>query len=141
MKFKVKFSIIPFFLLLFLTYGTPLFKLALFSFGSFLSYTLGVLFLIPFIILLIYYRIGGFYGVALVSLALLLIESAQMDRHSAPKEHYLILTLAISLTFPAYALIVLLAPIMPPLEVTMIAALMLLVLYGISLLIEHGQTK
>ncbi len=92
-------------------------------------YSLGTLFLVSVGAFLIYTRSGGFYGLAVMALAVLVIELGYLDRERAPREHYAVLIAAVLLAFPTYLLMVALSPALPRLEVTALAALLLLVLY------------
>lgn len=141
MKPGIKFSPIFFALFLLLSYGTPLFRTAPIAIVGFFSYFFGLIYFTGAVIIMMYHKMGGYAGLLLVSTLLLFIESANMDRNRAPKEHYLILALTITMVFPTYALIKSLAPIIPPMEVTLVASLILLVLYGISRTIGMGKTK
>ncbi|MCD6558928.1 hypothetical protein [Palaeococcus sp. (in: euryarchaeotes)] len=141
MKPEIKVSPLFFALFLFLSYGTPLFRTSPIALVGFFSYFFGLLYFTGAVILVMYYKMGGYFGLLLVSTLLLFIESADMDRNRAPWEHYLVLILTIIMVFPTYALIKNLAPIIPPMEVTLIASLILLVLYGISRIIGMGKTK
>ncbi|WP_048150557.1 hypothetical protein [Palaeococcus ferrophilus] len=141
MRPRIRFSVLPFFLLLLLTYGTRFFVPSLLLALGFLSYAMGMLALLALVLFIVYYRAGGLYGMGLVALSLLFLESAEMDRKRAPGEHYLILLLAVFLALPLYYLVVGLAPLMPSLEVTMVAALMVVLLYLVSRLVVAEQTK
>ncbi len=92
-------------------------------------YSMGLVLLFSVSLYLIYHRIGGIYGLGVVSLALLTAEAAYLDRNEAPKEHYLVLLEAVLLTFPIYTLMALFAGFAPRLEVTGVAALFLVFLY------------
>lgn len=129
----IRFSPIPLIILAFLLLGYPrLLPVLVLALPAFLSYSLGMFFLLAFIILLLYYKIGGMFGVLLVALALLFVESAYLDREKAPKEHYLILTVSVLLALPTYLFIRTLAVAMPRFEVTAIAMLILFTLYAFS---------
>jgi len=133
MKIRIRFSPIALILLTSILLSYPkLLPVLVLALPAFLSYFLGVLFLVAFIILLLYYKIGGMFGVLLVSLALLFVESAYLDREKAPREHYLILAVSVLLALPTYLFIRTLAVAMPRFEVTAIAMLILLVLYAFS---------
>jgi hypothetical protein len=92
-------------------------------------YFLGMLFLVAIGAFLIYTRTGGLYGLSVVALTVLAIEMGYLDREMAPKEHYAVLLAAVLLAFPTYLLMVVISPLLPRLEVTALAALLLLVLY------------
>lgn len=141
MRLRVRFSALPFLFLILLTYGTRFFIPSLLLALGFLSYALGMLALLALVLFMVYYRVGGLYGMGLVALSLLFIESAEMDRKRAPREHYIILLLAVFLALPLYYLVLGLAPLMPSLEVTMVAALMMVLLYLVSGLVVAEQTK
>jgi len=89
----------------------------------------GMLFLAGTGIDLVYRNVGGIKGIAIVALALLAIEMGQMDREKAPYEHYAVLILAVSLSIPTYLLIRTVSPFLPRLEVTAVAAGVVLALY------------
>lgn len=132
-KPRIRFSPIPLIILAFLLLSYPkLLPVLVLALPALLSYFLGMFFLVVFIILLVYYKIGGTFGVLLVALALLFVESAYLDREKAPKEHYLILTVSVLLALPTYLFIRTLAVAMPRFEVTAIAMLILLTLYAFS---------
>ncbi|ASI99353.1 hypothetical protein [Thermococcus celer] len=92
-------------------------------------YFMGVLFLVTTAAFLIYTRTGGFYGLTVMALTVLTIEMGYLDRERAPMRHYLILTLAVVMAFPTYALMAMLSPVLPRFEVTALAALLFVVLY------------
>ena len=132
-KPRIRFSPIPLIILAFLLLSYPkLLPVLVLALPSLLSYFLGMFFLVVFIILLVYYKIGDIFGVLLVALALLFVESAYLDREKAPKEHYIILTVSVLLALPTYLFIRTLAVAMPRFEVTAIAMLILLTLYAFS---------
>lgn len=141
MRLRIRFSIVPFIFLLLFTYGTRFFVPSIIMAVGFLSYALGIFALLGLALFLVYYRTGGLYGMGLVALAILFLESAEMDRKKAPGEHYMILVLAVFLSLPLYYLVVGLAPLMPSLEVTMVAAMMVVLLYLISRLVVTEQNK
>ncbi|AJC71581.1 hypothetical protein X802_04895 [Thermococcus guaymasensis DSM 11113] len=89
----------------------------------------GMIFLIGTGIILVYKNIGGVLGLSIVALALLAVEMGQMDRERAPYEHYAVLVLATFLSIPTYLLIYTISPFLPKLEVTAIAAGLVLALY------------
>lgn len=130
---RIKFSPIPLVILFFILLShkqlLPVLALAPLAF---LSYFFGTLFLMAVIGFLVYYKIGGALGVLIVALALIFIESAYLDREKAPREHYLILTVASLLAIPTYALIMGLSLVMPKFEVTAVAVLILIALYVFS---------
>ncbi|NJE26332.1 hypothetical protein E3E22_06810 [Thermococcus sp. MV5] len=103
----------------------------------FLSYFFGTLFLVALIGFLVYYKIGSIEGLFLVALGLIFIESAYLDREKAPREHYLIVTVASLLAIPTYILIAGLSAFMPKFEVTAIAVLVLLSLYLFSRMVTR----
>ncbi|KPU63940.1 hypothetical protein EP1X_01765 [Thermococcus sp. EP1] len=103
----------------------------------FLSYFFGTLFLVALIGFLVYYKVGGIEGLFLVALGLIFIESAYLDREKAPREHYLIVTVASLLAIPTYILIGGLSAVMPKFEVTAIAVLVLLSLYLFSRMVTR----
>ncbi|ASA78472.1 hypothetical protein [Thermococcus sp. 5-4] len=92
-------------------------------------YFVGTLFLLATAAFLIYTRTGGLYGLAVMALAILALEMGYLDRERAPREHYLILLAAVAMSFPTYLLMSTLSPALPRLEVTALAALLLVVLY------------
>ncbi len=92
-------------------------------------YSLGALFLVLLGSFLFYTHLGGSYGLTLMILALLTVETAYLDREGAPMLHYAFLTLAVFMALPTYYLLVFLAPILPSMEVTAVAAVMLVALY------------
>ena len=92
-------------------------------------YFIGTLFLVSVGAFLIYTRTGGLYGLSVVALTVLAIEMGYLDRERAPKEHYAILIAAVLLAYPTYLLMASLSPVLPRLEVTALAALLLVVLY------------
>ncbi|USH00847.1 hypothetical protein K1720_02485 [Thermococcus argininiproducens] len=103
----------------------------------FLSYFFGTLFLVALIGFLVYYKVGSIEGLFLVALGLIFIESAYLDREKAPREHYLIVTVASLLAIPTYILIAGLSAVMPKFEVTAIAVLVLLSLYLFSRMVTR----
>ncbi len=92
-------------------------------------YFIGTLFLVSVGAYLIYTKTGGLYGLAVMSLAVMAIELGYLDRERSPLEHYAILIAVTLLAFPTYLAMVSLSPVLPRLEVTAIAALLLIVLY------------
>ncbi|ALV63779.1 putative membrane protein, conserved [Thermococcus sp. 2319x1] len=130
---RIKFSPIPLVILffIFLSYR-QLLPVLLLAPLAFVSYFFGTLFLMAVIGFLVYYKIGGALGVLIVALALIFIESAYLDREKAPREHYLILSIASLLAIPTYALIMGLSLVMPKLEVTAVAVFILITLYVFS---------
>ena len=136
---KIKFSPIPLVILLFIFLGyKELLPVLVLAPLAFVSYFFGTLFLMAVIGFLVYYKIGGALGVLIVALALIFIESAYLDREKAPREHYLILTVASLLAIPTYALIRGLSLFMPKFEVTAVAVLILLALYIFSRIVTSG---
>ncbi|NJE02048.1 hypothetical protein [Thermococcus sp. JdF3] len=120
--------LVPLFLLLALIDRRTLLLLPLALMGL-QWYFIGSLFFISVGAFLIYTRTGGFYGLAVMALALLVIEMAHLDRENAPLEHYAVLLAAVGLAFPTYLLMFSLSPLLPRLEVTALAAFLLVVLY------------
>ncbi|QDA30459.1 hypothetical protein FH039_00930 [Thermococcus indicus] len=92
-------------------------------------YFIGSLFLVSVGAFLIYTRTGGLYGLAVMALALLAIEMGHLDRENAPLEHYAVLLAAVGLALPSYLLMASVSPLLPRLEVTALAAVLLVVLY------------
>ncbi|WP_297417756.1 hypothetical protein [Thermococcus sp.] len=132
MKLKRRlYSLIPLALLFAILAGLNLWTLILLPIGllALRWYSMGLALFLSVSLYLIYHRIGGIYGLSVISLALLTAEMAYLDRKGAPKEHYLILLGAVLLAFPIYTLMVFLARFTPRLEVTGVAALFLVVLY------------
>lgn len=133
MKFGIRFSPIPLVIMAFILLGykdlLPVLALAPLAF---FSYFFGTLFLVALIGFLVYYKLGGIEGLFLVALGLIFIESAYLDREKAPREHYLIVTVASILAIPTYILIGGLSMVMPKFEVTAIAVLVLISLYLFS---------
>lgn len=97
-----------------------------------LWYPMGMVFIIALGFFLVYTRTGGLYGLGLMALALLSVEMGYLDRERAPLGHYLILIAAVLLAFPTYLLMVSLSPALPRLEVTALAAVLLLVMYAFT---------
>lgn len=95
-------------------------------------YFMGVLFMVALGSFLIYTKTGGLYGLGLMALALLSVEMGYLDRERAPPGHYLILIASVSLAFPTYLLMASLSPALPRLEVTALAAVLLLVMYAFT---------
>ncbi len=89
----------------------------------------GMLFLTGAGVLLVYRNVGGVLGITIVALALLTIEMGQMDKEKAPYEHYAVLILAASMSIPTYLLIRTISPFLPRVEVTAVAAGVVLALY------------
>ncbi|WP_175060055.1 hypothetical protein [Thermococcus sp. 2319x1] len=130
---RIKFSPIPLVILFFIFLShRQLLPVLLLAPLAFVSYFFGTLFLMAVIGFLVYYKIGGALGVLIVALALIFIESAYLDREKAPREHYLILSIASLLAIPTYALIMGLSLVMPKLEVTAVAVFILITLYVFS---------
>lgn len=133
MKFGIRFSPIPLVIMAFILLGykdlLPVLALAPLAF---FSYFFGTLFLVALIGFLVYYKLGGIEGLFLVVLGLIFIESAYLDREKAPREHYLIVTVASILAIPTYILIGGLSTVMPKFEVTAIAVLVLISIYLFS---------
>ncbi|ASJ08210.1 hypothetical protein A3L11_02795 [Thermococcus siculi] len=92
-------------------------------------YFIGTLFLVSVGAFLVYTRTGGLYGLSVMTLTVLAIEMGYLDRERAPREHYAILIAAVLLAYPTYLLMASLSPLLPRLEVTALAALLLVVLY------------
>jgi hypothetical protein len=92
-------------------------------------YFTGTLFLVSVGAFLVYTHMGGLYGLSVMVLAVLSIEMGYLDREMAPKEHYAILLAAVLLSYPTYLLMASLSPVLPRLEVTALAALLIVVLY------------
>ncbi|NJE46094.1 hypothetical protein E3E35_01445 [Thermococcus sp. GR7] len=92
-------------------------------------YFIGSLFLVTVGAFLIYTRTGGLYGLAIIALTLLAIEMGYLDRERAPKEHYFVVLAAVVLAFPTYLLMESISPALPRLEVTALAAFLLIALY------------
>lgn len=101
-------------------------------------YFFGSLFILLVGVFLIYSRTGGIYGLAAMSLAVLSIEMAYLDRERAPRGHYIVLIAAILLSIPSYLLLEALAPILPSVEVTALAALVLVLAYLFALEVGKG---
>ncbi|NJE76699.1 hypothetical protein [Thermococcus sp. ES12] len=99
-------------------------------------YFIGALFLLTTAAFLIYTKTGGLYGLTVMALALLAVEMGYLDRERAPGEHYLILIAAVAMAFPTYLLMSALSPVLPRLEVTALAALLLVVLYLFARLVS-----
>ncbi len=136
MKVRVRFSLIPFVIILSLSViDRRLIFLIPMAFFSFFSYFMGSIFLILTAFFLIYNKIGDVYGLGIMTLALLLVESAYLDREKAPPEHYAILLLAVLLALPTFILMKNIAPLVPGFEATALAALILLSLYAFSKLV------
>jgi hypothetical protein len=92
-------------------------------------YSMGAVFLVLLGSFLFYTRLGGSYGLTVMILALLTVETAYLDRERAPLRHYVLLALAVFLALPTYYFLVFLAPLLPSMEVTAVAAVMLVALY------------
>lgn len=99
---------------------------------------IGMLYMIGVGVLLIYKELGGLYGLGIMILALLAIETGQMDRERAPLEHYAVLTLAASLSIPTYLLMVGISPLLPRFEITAVAVGIILALYAFTKLAGEG---
>ncbi|WP_297519679.1 hypothetical protein [Thermococcus sp.] len=95
-------------------------------------YSMGAAFVAAVGVYLVYARAGGFLGLTLISLALLTAEMAYLDRERAPAGHYIVLLTAVFLAFPTYFLMAVTAPLVPRLEVTAVAAVLVLSLYLFS---------
>ncbi|AEH23982.1 hypothetical protein [Pyrococcus yayanosii] len=130
---RIRASIIPLIILTLLLssmpYGALLVPLAVLSL---FSYLLGVVFLGFLLAFLIFEGVGGAPGVFLVSMALLTVEVAHLDRARAIPIHYAWVIFSVFLSLPLYLLIRLLSYFAPSLEVTALATLFLLVLYVFS---------
>ena len=101
-------------------------------------YFFGVFFLVSIGTFLIYTKTGGIYGLSIMALALLAVEMGYLDRERAPKGHYLILLASVGLAFPMYLLMAMLSSVLPRFEVTVLAALLLLVLYIFARFVTEG---
>lgn len=101
-------------------------------------YFFGVFFLVSIGTFLIYTKTGGIYGLSIMALALLAVEMGYLDRERAPKGHYLILLASVGLAFPTYLLMAMLSSVLPRFEVTVLAALLLLVLYIFARFVTEG---
>lgn len=133
MKLGIRFSPIPFVIMAFILLGyKQLLPVLALGALAFVSYFFGTLFLVALIGFLVYYKVTGLEGLFLVALALIFIESAYLDREKAPREHYLIVSVASLLAIPTYVLITGLSVVMPRFEVTAIAVLILISLYLFS---------
>ncbi|ASJ09824.1 hypothetical protein A3L12_00150 [Thermococcus sp. P6] len=95
-------------------------------------YFTGMLFLLATAGFLIYTWRGGLYGLTVMALSVLAVEMGYLDRERAPGEHYLVLLSAVAMSFPTYLLMKTLSPVLPRLEVTALAALLLVVLYSFT---------
>ncbi|WP_461866515.1 hypothetical protein [Thermococcus sp.] len=136
MKLRVRFSLIPFalILILFILDRRLIFLMPL-AFLAFFSYFIGSIFLILTAFFLIYHKIGDIYGLGIMILALFFVESAYLDREKAPMEHYVILLLAVLLALPTFVLMESISHLVPGFEATALAALILLSLYAFSKLV------
>ena len=95
-------------------------------------YSMGAAFVAAVGVYLVYARVGGFPGLTIISLALLTAEVAYLDRERAPAGHYAMLLVAVFLAFPSYFLMAVTASLVPRLEVTAVAAFLVLLLYLFS---------
>ena len=138
MKLRIRFSVIPFAILLFLVaVDRRLIFLIPLALLSFFSYFLGAVLLVVTAFLLIYHKMGGIYGLGVMALVLLFVECAYLDREKAPLEHYAILLMAVLLALPTFVLMRSIAPLVPGFEATALAVLILVSLYAFSKMVTE----
>ncbi|BAD86033.1 hypothetical membrane protein, conserved [Thermococcus kodakarensis KOD1] len=96
---------------------------------SILVWWMGYAYLALLGIALVYHRLGGFYGLTLLSLGIIFVESLHLTRVGASMRHYGTLTAAVIMALPLYSVAYYLSAYLPSLVNTMVAALFVVSLY------------
>lgn len=96
---------------------------------SFLFWWAGYVYLAVLGIVLVYFNLGGLYGLFLLSLAIIFVESVHLTRIRAPMRHYGVLFVAVILAIPIYYIVRSISAYLPSLSNTTVAALFLVSLY------------
>ncbi|MBP1911538.1 hypothetical protein [Thermococcus stetteri] len=103
--------------------------LTLVSALSFLFWWAGYAYLAVLGIALVYFNQGGLYGLSLLSLGIILVESTHLTRIKAPMRHYGALFVAVIMAIPVYYIAQIVSSYLPSLSNTTVAALFLISIY------------
>ncbi|AMQ18748.1 hypothetical protein [Thermococcus peptonophilus] len=96
---------------------------------SFFFWGAGYAYLTVLGIVLVYFNRGGLYGLSLLSLAIIFVESVHLTRIRSPMRHYGMLFVAVMLAIPIYYIVQIISAYLPSLSNTTVAAFFIVSLY------------